>query len=1104
MNIGNECYIVYDKFGGSHSFKNPMTKKYKIKDLFERIVNDETIQYVAGEAAIAKFNNKFGDGSNFRLPADLNQDIITIHLFEFKNEDNCEIIITIIGVDIAKLTEFYEKYNDIPNRDFIINSCRFHISYEKTVMLENTEKTTSVKEIIDKVIVPSSNITDPKIKDPEFIVDGFKLYDYQKRTIKSMLNTETEIKKIHYGNNYRYEIEIGPFVFDIISKTLLKRDSRESIIFKGGSLIDEVGLGKTLQMLVLCMLNQLPANKLSYIDQSNNMLKSRATLVISPSQVTKQWLREIESKLSYKKIKVITMLSKIEFDKYTYQDLLDADFVLVSFDFISNPCFTGPYTKKITTSKSYHKSAQWNQEKVKTVFNEMSELLASDPTSLLQKKTLFPLISWHRIIIDEFHEPYTVDKYVPVKNIIPLLVGTYKWSMTGTPFEKGSECFLKMFDFATEYKNKLGDNIIEIKEIKDHMTEYFFRRNTKQSTEEENKLPGLKEKIIWLKFTPTERMMYNAYLTDPNVDKFSEIVRQLCCHPKIADEIKGVLSNCKTLEEIEKSMVSHYKTQYRNAFHRVCKCKHSIAKTKRRILVAEFRRYRRFLKQEGFKVKIELPAFEFKVDENPDFKDENLILDDDPNIDDPNLNPNPDNDNNDNNDNDNNDDLNLDNPSDDDEDSDDEKPLMIVSTENLPSFINLIKRQLKAIPSQTINNLNESLVAQNQRLVDANKVCDGKKASYKFFNNMLESIKKATEKSKKKYLKQIARDNSDSESESGDEEEGDSDDCGICLGEISGDNLGVTNCGHHFCYECLKLFVNNSAKCPMCNNPQKITDISRISFEKPVFTQQNSEIIKNKMELINKVGTKLTNLIYFLNSIPDKVIIFSQWDSLLKKVGDVLTEHGIKNVFCRGNVWTRDKAIRDFSNDGNNIKAIMLSSESAASGTNLTKANVVIFLDIVSGAYERRRDVEWQAIGRSFRLGQTKVVEVVRFIIKDTVEEEIYRDNQVENAKHQSNLVISEVTDETITLSDDKLQSITSAVQNAKTKKENKELEKQKKLASKTVKKPKKKQENENEVKKLNEVNEVVVEKVAVKKVPDKEVAVKKAPVKKVAIQKNK
>jgi SNF2 family DNA or RNA helicase len=78
--------------------------------------------------------------------------------------------------------------------------------------------------------------------------------------------------------------------------------------------------------------------------------------------------------------------------------------------------------------------------------------------------------------------------------------------------------------------------------------------------------------------------------------------------------------------------------------------------------------------------------------------------------------------------------------------------------------------------------------------------------------------------------------------------------------------------------------------------------------------------------------------------------------------------YGIKTAYCKGNVWQRDKAIRLFNID-DSYKVIMLSSESAASGTNLTKAQQVILLDPVSGSYEYRRNTEWQAIGRAHRMG---------------------------------------------------------------------------------------------------------------------------------------
>jgi SNF2 family DNA or RNA helicase len=151
---------------------------------------------------------------------------------------------------------------------------------------------------------------------------------------------------------------------------------------------------------------------------------------------------------------------------------------------------------------------------------------------------------------------------------------------------------------------------------------------------------------------------------------------------------------------------------------------------------------------------------------------------------------------------------------------------------------------------------------------------------------------------------------------------------------------------------------------------------------------------------------------------------------MLRRTGEVLTAHGIKNVYCRGNVWSRDKAIRDFTQH-EDVKVIMLSSESAAAGTNLTAAKNVILLDAIYkddsnngtntngiGSYEYRRNMEWQAIGRAYRMGQTKKVSVVRFIMKDTVEEEIYKINKEEDKKFKDNV---DLIDKMIEMDDDKI-----------------------------------------------------------------------------------
>ena len=111
-----------------------------------------------------------------------------------------------------------------------------------------------------------------------------------------------------------------------------------------------------------------------------------------------------------------------------------------------------------------------------------------------------------------------------------------------------------MLDFATGFKNTYDDKIFNVEQISNYMKNNFFRRNTKKSITDEYNLPPIKESVLWLKFSATERMMYNAYLANPNNDKFSVFLRQICCHPKLANEIKDTLLNCKTLEDIQKTM----------------------------------------------------------------------------------------------------------------------------------------------------------------------------------------------------------------------------------------------------------------------------------------------------------------------------------------------------------------------------------------------------------------------------------------------------------------------------------------------------------------------------------------------------------------------
>ena len=121
----------------------------------------------------------------------------------------------------------------------------------------------------------------------------------------------------------------------------------------------------------------------------------------------------------------------------------------------------------------------------------------------------------------------------------------------------------------------------------------------------------------------------------------------------------------------------------------------------------------------------------------------------------------------------------------------------------------------------------------------------------------------------------------------------------------------------------------------------------------------------------------------------NRVILFSQWDTMLDLVGNVLNQNDIKHVYVKGNVHVISHAIRSFKND-KSIRVIMLSSETCSSGSNLTEASHIVLLDTVNAPKSHSNAIEDQAIGRACRLGQKNEVVVKRLIMKDTIEHDYY------------------------------------------------------------------------------------------------------------------
>ena len=206
--------------------------------------------------------------------------------------------------------------------------------------------------------------------------------------------------------------------------------------------------------------------------------------------------------------------------------------------------------------------------------------------------------------------------------------------------------------------------------------------------------------------------------------------------------------------------------------------------------------------------------------------------------------------------------------------------------------------------------------------------------------------------------------------------------CPICYEEFGNLYKAVTPCGHFICSDCIQQLSrnNSSIKCPICRNIVNHKDLEIISPTKSNITSQ--------------LGTKMSKLIEYSTNIINKndsnrIIVFSQWDSMLKLISKNLNTGGVNHILLNGSYHTLNNKIRKFKLD-NSIRILLLSSEKAGSGLTLTEASHIILMDTMTKDQETTLTIERQAIGRSVRIGQEKTVEVVRFIMKDSIEEQYY------------------------------------------------------------------------------------------------------------------
>lgn len=127
----------------------------------------------------------------------------------------------------------------------------------------------------------------------------------------------------------------------------------------------------------------------------------------------------------------------------------------------------------------------------------------------------------------------------------------------------------------------------------------------------------------------------------------------------------------------------------------------------------------------------------------------------------------------------------------------------------------------------------------------------------------------------------------------------------------------------------------------------------------------------------------LRELVDEVESGGHKVLIFSQFVSMLKLIAQALDEDRIRYEYLDGSTIDRQDRIERFNADPT-VPVFLISLKAGGSGLNLTGADTVIHFDPWWNPA-----VEDQASDRAHRIGQTKVVTVYRLVAAGTIEEKI-------------------------------------------------------------------------------------------------------------------
>ncbi|TQB69588.1 hypothetical protein MPDQ_001626 [Monascus purpureus] len=346
---------------------------------------------------------------------------------------------------------------------------------------------------------------------------------------------------------------------------------------KGGILAEEMGLGKTVEIISLICLNRLKEGGRAKKEEnwrvsSNDLRESGATLIITPPAILEQWKQEIKRHATG--LRVFHYTGFRDRPDLTNEELVDVisdhDIVLTSYDVLSREVYfsVDPPKRNLRHEKKFE-----------------------------QKKTPLVQILWWRVCLDEAQ---MVESGVSNAAKVALMIPRQNaWAVTGTPLRSNISDLFGLFVFLNYTP------ICDSSGIWNRLHQYFkpvfadiinqiALRHSKDNIRGQLHLPPQKRVVITVPFSAVEEQHYQQLYDemcedcgldatgsplkdswDPSdaaiVEKMRSWLmrlRQTCLHPEMVagkDRILGAKKNpLRSAAEVLEVMLDQNDTQIRS------------------------------------------------------------------------------------------------------------------------------------------------------------------------------------------------------------------------------------------------------------------------------------------------------------------------------------------------------------------------------------------------------------------------------------------------------------------------------------------------------------------------------------------------------------